>query len=83
MRGLTGAVFEPIFIYRKEVRVARADRAGAGFVDNSIALVLGGKAPCGLVRGVLGCVRGVAPPPPAPRSVATDFLRRRKRPLVV
>lgn len=33
----------PILIYRKEDRVARADRAGDGFVDNSIAVVLGGK----------------------------------------
>lgn len=42
-RGLTGAEIGPILIYRKEGRVARADRAGTGFVDNSIALRIGGK----------------------------------------
>lgn len=41
---MTGAAIEPILIYRKEDRVARADGAGTRFVDNSIAAVLGGKA---------------------------------------
>ena len=34
---------KPVLIYRKEGRVARADRAGTRFVDNSIALKSVGK----------------------------------------
>nr|DAX73730.1 MAG TPA: hypothetical protein [Caudoviricetes sp.] len=57
--GLTPARFEPILIYRKEDRRARADRAGTGFVDNSIALRIGGKLGAGpraanSSRGVVG-----------------------------
>lgn len=37
----------PILIYRKEDRRVRADRAGTGFVDNSIALRIGGKLGAG------------------------------------
>lgn len=46
-KGLTRLVVGPIFIYRKEVQAARADRAGEGFVDNSIALRSGGKVDAG------------------------------------
>lgn len=45
--GLTGAEIGPILIYRKEDRRARADRAGTGFVDNSIVLRIGGKLGAG------------------------------------
>nr|DAW42147.1 MAG TPA: hypothetical protein [Caudoviricetes sp.] len=66
---MTPCRFGPILIYRKEGRRAR-------FVDNSIALISQGFA-----LGRLGAGRacGVAPPPPAPHSVATDFLRRQNR----
>nr|DAX77080.1 MAG TPA: hypothetical protein [Caudoviricetes sp.] len=37
--GLTKGCFGPILIYRKEDRIARADRARTGFVDNTIALI--------------------------------------------
>lgn len=46
-QGLTPCHFGPILIYRKEVRVARADRAGTGFVDNSIALISCGNVGAG------------------------------------
>lgn len=65
---MTGETFGPILIYRKEDRVARADRAGAGFVDNSIALISRGKA--GFVStgaGYLGACVGSHPLPP-PRT---------------
>lgn len=53
-----------------ERRADRALGAGAGFVDNS-------KAAEGFPDA--GHVCGVAPPPPAPHSVATDFLRLKIR----
>ena len=62
---MTRLVVEPILIYRKEDRVARADRAGATFVDNSIALRLGGVV--GLVSLGLVSLGGVAGSHPLPR----------------
>lgn len=60
---LTAAWIEPIFIYRKEDRAARADRAGAGFVDNSIALISCGKVGRALLPGAVSWGRTPSPRP--------------------
>lgn len=62
-RGLTGTRVGPILIYRKEDRAARADRAGEGFVDNSIALRLGGKPSIGVPPRARGWGRTPSPRP--------------------
>nr|DAU61309.1 MAG TPA: hypothetical protein [Caudoviricetes sp.] len=59
----------PILIYRKEGRVARADRAGTGFVDNSIVLKSGGKVGAGLMGA----------PPPCGFAGSHPLLRPRCR----
>lgn len=58
---------EPILIYRKEDRVAGADRAGEGIVDNSIAFGLGRKIGAGLRVANPGC--GVVGSHPLPRPL--------------
>nr|DAT22844.1 MAG TPA: hypothetical protein [Caudoviricetes sp.] len=67
-RSLTGAEIRPILIYRKEDRTARANRAGAGIVDNSIVVVSGGKAGAGPRAANPSCGVVGSHPLPRPRT---------------
>lgn len=68
LRGLTEVEIEPILFYRKEGRRARADRAGTRFVDNSIALRLGGKGGLVLMKASGLCGVAGSHPLPPPRT---------------
>ena len=53
----------PILMYRKEDRIARADRAGTGFVDNSIALISCGNPSTGAPPRAMSWGRTPSPGP--------------------